>query len=281
MLQLSLPTSWGPLRLAGGSRAGEGSLVILPQFRLALDAGRAARALVPMTHVVVSHGHMDHLQGLLGWASQRHLQAMGDATVFAPRQTAAGITRLLETAAELEGGKPYAVEVSGVEPGDRVVLRREITLRFFATSHWVDTAGCCIEWKRRRLREDLAEESPEALQRRRTAGEEITEQVVTPLVAYLSDTGPEVFDREPWLAEVEVLIVECTFLHPEEMDRADRFGHMHLDHLVQRATFFRNRHVVLTHLSRRHRLGPGERIIREALAPVLGPQLHLFNVEWM
>lgn len=281
MLQLSLPTTWGPVRMAGGTRAGEGSLLVLPQFRLALDAGRPARALVPMSHVVISHGHMDHLQGLLGWASQRHLQAMGDATVFAPAAAAEGIEKLLATASALEGGRPYKVTVEAVRGGDRIALRPEITLRFLATSHWVDTVGCCLEWERRRLRADLAGESAEELQRRREDGEEITEHVTTPLIAYLADTGPEVFDREPWLADAEVLVVECTFLTAEERERARRFGHMHLEDLVERVPWFRNRHLVLTHLSRRHRLGPGERLIRSALNGVLQPQLHLFNVEWV
>jgi hypothetical protein len=71
---LELATSWGTLRIAGGSRAGEGSVLLLPQLRLALDAGRPLRALVPMVHVVVSHGHADHLLGLAAWASQRQLQ---------------------------------------------------------------------------------------------------------------------------------------------------------------------------------------------------------------
>ncbi|MGE5237110.1 MAG: hypothetical protein ACM3O7_12240, partial [Acidobacteriota bacterium] len=64
MRRLGLATSWGELRLVGGSRAGEGSILLLPQLRLALDAGRPARALVPMQHVVISHGHLDHLLGL-------------------------------------------------------------------------------------------------------------------------------------------------------------------------------------------------------------------------
>lgn len=279
MLQLALPTSWGDLRLAGGTRAGEGSLVVVPQFRFALDAGRPSRILVPMSHVAVSHGHMDHLQGLLGWASQRQLQAMGAGTVLAPVAVAPGIATLLATAAGLEGGNPYEVTVQAVRPGERVPLRREMFLRFFATSHWVDTLGCCLEWERHRLLPDLAGASPEELQQRREAGEAITEQVVTPLLAYLADTGPEVFEQEPWLADVEVLVVECTFLAAGEQERARRFGHLHLDDLVARLGALRNRHLVLTHLSRRHRLGPGERMIRHALAG-LEPRLHLFNVEW-
>jgi ribonuclease Z len=89
-----------------------------------------------------------------------------------------------------------------------------------------------------------------------------------------------VFTEHPSLAEVEVLVVECTFLRPTDRERARRFGHMHLDDLVALAPRLANRHLVLTHLSRRHRLGPGTRTIRNALGGLLRPKLHLLNVEW-
>jgi len=278
--QLGLATSWGELRLAGGSRAGEASLVLLPQFRLALDAGRPARALVPMQHVVVSHGHMDHVLGLPAWASQRQLNGIPGGSVYVPSSLGDGVRDLLSTCARLEGGEPYDVEVVPIAPGQSIELRGGFTLRFFRTSHWVETLGCSLEWVRRRLLSELAGLDGEELRRRHERGEAITEDVRTPLLAYLADTGPAVFADQPLLAEVEVLVVECTFLRPSDRERARRFGHMHLDDLVAIAPSLANRHLVLTHLSRRHRLGPGARAIRKTLAGVLRPELHLLNVEW-
>jgi ribonuclease Z len=90
-----------------------------------------------------------------------------------------------------------------------------------------------------------------------------------------------VFEREPWLNAVEVLITECTFLRPSDVERARRFGHLHLEDLVALAPRLAGRHLVLTHLSRRHRIAAGNNRIREALADVLRPELHLLNVEWL
>jgi ribonuclease Z len=167
-----------------------------------------------------------------------------------------------------------------VRPGDVVPLRRGFNLRFLATSHWVETLGCWLEWVRRRLRPALAGASAEELRHLHEAGEVVTEEVSTPLLAYLADTGPGVFPENPVLSQAEVLVVECTFLRPADRERARRFGHMHLDDLVELAPRLENRHLVLTHLSRRHRLGPGARTIRNALDGALRPKLHLLNVEW-
>jgi len=278
--QLRLATSWGELRLVGGSRAGEGSLALLPQLRLALDAGRPARALVPLETVAISHGHLDHLLGLPAWASQRQLQGMRGGRVLCPAAIAEAVRSLLAQCAALEGGKPYDVAVVPVGAGDWIDLRRDLRLGFFRTSHWVETLGVVVEWTRRRLRPDLAGTPAPELQRLRAVGKVVTEEVRTPLLAYVADSGPEVLTREPWLADVEVLIMECTFLRDGDRERARRFGHTHLDDLVAAAPDLRNRHLVLNHLSRRHRLATGARTIRKALVARLAPRLHLLNTEW-
>ena len=280
MHQLRLATSWGELRVAGGSRAGEGSLLLLPQMRLALDAGRPSRSLVPMQHVVVSHGHLDHVLGLTAWASQRQLQGMPGGVALVPAGLADRVRQLLALAASMEGGAPYGVEVADVRPGDSLRLRPDFRLTFFRTSHWVETLGCRLEWCRRRLRTAYAGLGEERLQELRAAGVELTDEVRSPLLAYVADTGPEVFDAEPWLLGVEVLVSECTFLLPSDLERARRYGHMHIDDLAAVAPRLTCRHLVLTHLSRRHRLAEGSEVITASLAGRTTAAVHLLNVEW-
>ncbi len=277
--RVQLATSWGSLLLVGGSRAGEGTVLLLPQLRLALDAGRPARALVPATTVCVTHTHLDHVLGVPAWASQRQLQGMPPGRLVVPAPQRAAFAELLERFAALEGGAGYGVEILEAHDGFTLPLRPDFELTFFATTHWVPTLGCCLWWTRKHLRPELAGLAGEQLARRRAAGEAITEEVRLPLLAYLGDTDPRVLDRCPWLATVEVLVTECTFLRPKDRERAARFGHTHLDDLAARAGTLGNRHLVLTHLSRRHRLGAGSREIRRRLAAFAG-RLHLLNSEW-
>ena len=280
MHQLRLPTSWGELRLVGGSRAGEATVVLLPQLRLALDAGRPARAVVPMQHVLVSHGHADHVGGLVAWASQRQLLGLPPGQVLTPAGIAADVAELLAVAARLEGGKPYGVVVRAAAPGDTVDLRPDFALRIIGTSHWVQTIGCIVDWSRRKLRSELAGYDEAAIVTLRAQGEEVTETVVTPLLAYLADTGPETLAELATARASEVIVTECTFLRPEERERAHRFGHTHLDDIVAIAPQLACRHLVLTHLSRRHRLGPASQAIRRALKDRFAGELHLLNSEW-
>ena len=278
--RLQFDTSWGELTVVGGSRAGEGTLILLPQLHLALDGGRAHRALPAMTTLLVSHGHVDHLGGVAYWASQRQLQSMGPARLLAPRAIAAAVEELLATHARLEGGEPYEVEVVAVEAGERHPLRRDIDLAFFPTDHWVATLGSRLLWRRHRLLPELAELSGEEIARLRGAGKTVTEEIEANLLAYCADSGPGVLQDQPEALSAEVVLIECSFYRPGDRERAARFGHMHIEDLLAALERLSCRHLVLLHASRRHRLREVEAILDERLRPHLDCSLHHLMIDW-
>jgi ribonuclease Z len=278
--RLLLDTSWGELNLVGGSRAGEGTLVLLPQLHLALDAGRAHRALPAMTTLLVSHGHVDHLGGIAYWASQRQLQSMGPARLLAPQAIAAGVEDLLTTHARLEGGEPYEVEVIAVDTDERHPLRRDIDLTFFTTDHWVATLGSRLLWRRHRLLSRFADLSGEEIAGLRSAGETVTEEIETNLLAYCADCGPGVLENEPEVLSAEVLLIECSFYRPGDRERAARYGHMHLEDLVSAVDRLSCRHLIMLHASRRHRLREVETFLDQRLRPLLDCSLHHLMIDW-
>jgi ribonuclease Z len=278
--RLVLDSSWGPLTVIGGSRAGEGTLILLPQLRLAFDPGRTHRALPPMNTVVVSHGHVDHLAGIGYWASQRTLNSMGPAELLAPRTIAPGIERLLAQFAELEGGRPYRARVIPIADGDRYRIRADMELVFFATDHWVPTLGARLVWSKRRLRSELAGLAGAEIARRRQAGEEVSEERLIPLLSYCADSGPQLFAREPAVLASEIVLLECSFFRAADRDRADRYGHLHLDDLLGITDELHCRHLVLLHASRRHRLREVEAILDGQLRPRLDCELHHLIVDW-
>ncbi len=277
--RLFLPTSWGELLVAGGSRAGEGTLLLLPQFRLALDLGRTHRAAPPMTTACLSHGHADHIAGLAYWASQRMLNSMGPAVVIAPEEIAPDIADLLAIHSRLEGGSPYPVEIVPVGNGSVYALRQDTSLHFFTTDHWVPTLGTRLVWTRKRLQPELAGADPETLAEKRRAGETITFDLSTPLLVYAADTGPGCF-ADPQNLAAEVVLLECSFWRDRDIERARQFGHLHINDVIAALPSLKCKHLVILHASRRHRLREVEKIMADELAPKLETNLHHLIVDW-
>lgn len=278
--QHHIDTSWGRLHLAGGSRAGEGTLILLPQLQLALDPGRPHRALPPMRTVVVSHGHLDHMGGLGYWASQRFLNSMPPGTMIVPEAIEEDVRALLAATARLEGGRPYDITVEPVTDGSTHSLRRDMDLRFFTTDHWVPTLGTTIVWHKRRLRPELGRLSQTEIVERRRAGEEVTVDVAIPLLSYCADSGPGLFDTHPEVFSSEIVLLECSFFSPGDRDRAARYGHTHLEDLRPHLGSIECRHLILLHASRRHRLREVENYLDNEIRPAFAGELHHLNVDW-
>jgi len=278
--RLQLATSWGPLALIGGSRAGEGTLILLPQLRLALDAGRAHRSLPPMATLCLSHGHLDHTGAFGYWLSQRFLHSMGPATALAPSTIVADLETLVATFARLEGGRPYELRLVSVDEGSVHPLRPDMELGFFRTDHWVPTLGVELIWRKRRLLPELAGQPAGEIVRRRLEGEPVATEERLPLVAYAADTGPGLFARRPDLLAAEVVLLECSFFSPSDRDRAERYGHLHLEDLLAVADRLRCRHLVLLHGSRRERLRDIETVVSRELEPLLPCPVRHLMVDW-
>lgn len=276
---LTLSTSWGDMLLTGGSRAGEGTLLVLPQFRTALDVGRPHRILPAASTACISHGHADHLGGLAYWASQRYLNSLGPATLCVPEAIAEDIAALLAVQARLEGGSPYEVSLKPVMDGSIHPLKRDFHLEFFSTDHWVPTLGSVLHWTRRRLLPELAGAEPAELAALRRQGSTITSDVVTPLLAYGADTGSGLFSSDRPL-EAEILLLECSFWNDGDVERSRTYGHLHLKDLVELAPRLKCRHLVLLHASRRNRLSSVEQTMAAELAPEFGGELHHLMIEW-
>lgn len=277
---LQLDTSWGRLTIAGASRAGEGTLILLPQLKLALDAGRPHRGLPPMATVFVSHGHADHIGGLGYWAGQRFLSSMGRGAVLVPQAIADDTSGLLSLLARLEGGRPYEVDVIGLADGSTHDLRPDIRMRFFRTDHWVPTLGAELVWRRRRLRAELVGLDQHEIARRRRAGERVSVEQRASLLSFCADTGPRLFSWRPAVLSSEVLLLECSFFKHEDRERAEQFGHLHIEDVLAIRERLRCRHLVLLHASRRHRLREAEQLIDERLRPGLSCELHHLMVDW-
>lgn len=240
------------LTLEGVSRAGDETWFRVHPPGLALDVGRGAPELTGARDIFLSHGHLDHTSGLPWVLSQRSLQDLPGPRVFCPAETAEPLEAWLRASERVDRGR-YDYELKGMKPGDRVDVGRNLTVEAFASDHGIPSLGYHLVRRDRRLRESFKGVDRGEIIRRRQSGEAVEEEVESLWLSYCGDTGDAVFDLEPRLFDSRILLLECTFVDADARERAQRYGHIHLEDLVRRRAEFRNEHLVLHHLSRRHR----------------------------
>jgi ribonuclease Z len=244
----------------GVSIAGHESFYKLPSLRALLEFGRAPEDVLGYTTVCVSHGHLDHMAGLAHYASRRRLQNLPTARVFLPADAAPHAAQWIDACEKLEGIR-YDIEIIPVAPGDRVSLRNDLGLSVLPGRHRVPTVGFLFSEVRHKLLDKLAGKSGAEIAALRASGAQVTRREEIPLLAYPGDCGQEIFDACPELFRARVLLLECSFVRPDDRERAREYAHIHLDDILARADRFENEAVVLTHFSQRYT--PDE--IRQAL----------------
>lgn len=250
----------------GVSIAGHESFYKLPAFRTLLEFGRAPEDVVGYSTVCVSHGHLDHMAGLAHFASRRRLARLPSARVLVPAETAPHVAQWVDACEKLEQ-IDYQIEVVPVSPGDRIPLRNDLELTVLPGRHRVPTVGFLFSEVRQKLLDELAGKDGREIAALRASGAAVTRREEIPLLAYPGDCGEEIFDACPELFRARVLLLECSFLLPEDRDRAREYAHIHLDDILARVEKFENEAVVLTHFSQRY--SPDE--IRKALSVIPEP----------
>jgi len=254
-----------PFRVQGYSIAGEETFVQIPELDVCFDIGRARRAALTSNYVALSHGHMDHAAGIAYYFSQRHFQGMRPGTLLCHPRLEQPLHTLMKAWIDVEAQHtPY--RIVAMEPdGEELEMKNHYFLRAFETDHTVPSLGFVVIERRSKLKPDLIGLPQEKLRELKESGQEITNTIEVPQVAYMGDTGPGSHFRRPDVQEARMVITECTFLDPTHRDRARVGKHLHIDDLVKVLPNLKADSIVITHLSRRLHLGQARDRIEEAV----------------
>jgi len=262
--------------LRGVACGGVRTCLMVPELGVMFDVAPRVAGQMRYDTILVSHGHQDHLGGLPYLISQRHMMKGGSPAVHVPIEVEAPLRRIFEAWREIED---FALEVDlhGHQPGDTVPLRGAVA-RCVRSVHRVPSLAWIVERHTRRLLPEMQGRPGPELAERRRRGEDITELHVAPLLCVTGDTQIELFDREPLVRQCAVLVHEVTGWDDHRgPDEVRRWGHTHVDELIERAERFEGQALVLVHRSPRHTRSEAERIVQTRFPAAVRDKVHVFG----
>ncbi|MEL7626783.1 MAG: ribonuclease Z [Anaerolineaceae bacterium] len=268
-------------------KRGLSSLVVQhDEYRFMVDCGEGTQRQIlksgigfkRLNHILLTHGHLDHVLGLAGLLSTfMRWEAIDEVNIYGSRHTMERVDDLVNGVVLRRQPAPIPINLFDIKPG--LIFSSE---KFQITAFAVDHRGSGSlgfrfdEFGRRPFNNEAAEAldiPPGPWRKDLVDGKTITladgriidpEQVLGPEVpgtslAVVGDVGrPEKLVEH--LRGVDALVMESTYLI-EEQEMAESFGH---STATQAATLAKEAGVgqlILTHVSRRYR---DEDILEEA-----------------
>ncbi len=254
----------GDFLLAGYSVAGEETVIIAPELDCCFDIGKCPREALSVNHVLLSHGHADHVAGIPYYFAQRDFQGNEGGKALVPSALVEPLEGLLRAWGRVEGHVP-PYRLVGMEPGDDFELRRGLVARAFATAHRAASLGFSVVDVRHKLKEEYLGLAGPEIVALKDKGTEITRRVEVPLVAYLGDTAKRNYADLPEVRDARALLIECTFFDPDHMSRARAGKHLHVLDLPEVLEGMNNEKIIIVHVTRRTNMGQAKKILRREL----------------
>jgi ribonuclease Z len=240
------------LTIEGYSRAAVQSYWRIPELKIGFDLGAQPWDFMGTPTWLITHTHLDHVAALPVYVARRRMMKMEPPTLYLPEEAVEDVKKLLLIMQRLDRGR-QACSLNGVKPGDEIALSRENVITAFRTTHTIPSVGYVVWDRRNKLKEEYHGLPGEKIRDLRLSGTEVTREVRTPILAYTGDTSPAGLDGCPAVFEAKILITELSFIRPNHRrDKIHKFGHMHLDDLLERADRFKNELIICGHFSTRY-----------------------------
>jgi len=252
------------LKIIGYSVAGEETVVAVPQLDVCFDIGKAPQQVIPINHVLLTHGHMDHAAGVAYYLSHRNFCGQNAGTILAPQNLLAPIKDIIRAWERLDGNKIPA-NLVGVKPGDEHRIKPNLFARVFPTRHSKGSVGYSIIEKRKKLKPEFTDLTGPQIVELKKQGVEIDSPLELPIVTYFGDTRYVDFSQLEYVVNSRILIAECTFFVAEHTTRAEAGRHMHIDEFAGLIEKLKNQYIIITHLTQRTSMSEIRRILEKTL----------------
>jgi ribonuclease Z len=227
----------------------------VPEARAVFDAG----TVLPVTvdHLFLTHGHPDHAGALPAIAARRKIQGCPrPLMVYLPAEIAEDVKTALDAMGRIGGDRSSSetITLRPCKPGDAVPLEHGISVRAMKTFHRVPTCGWAVEQTTRKLRPEFQGMPGKEIGRLRAEGVVVADEAVRTMLVIPGDTTIDFLLENEQARRAHVLTHEVTYWDDRSsIEECRKFGHTHVDDMIEHCEKFEGDFLVLVHRSLKYR----------------------------
>jgi ribonuclease Z len=255
--------------LVGRSRAGQATALAISELHWLLDCGAVVQGWQPKI-ILLTHTHADHIHALPVWNNNNinNPHNKNATIVYAPASHVSRLESFLKAHRDLiQDDNVHDRTTTTTESTGLYIIPQQPHETFQITqggsTYIIYTLQCdhriaCLGYSIFKVKQKRKQEYAGLLGREiaqlRAEGVRVTEGVEEPFLCFLGDTTHLVFDRHfEILQQHRWIVVECTFLDDDDIERAQQRTHMHWKHLQPIVTAHPHVLFVLIHFSLKYK----------------------------
>lgn len=271
-----LKYSHANIDLEGISEGGIRTSICIPRYNILFDIGGILHDKIYIENVLVTHGHLDHSAGIPYFISQRSLQKLKAPNIYINEAMFEKTKQIIQLYSEIEGFD-YNYNLISTPTNKEFPLNGNSFFKAFKTTHRIASQGYTVFERVRKLLPEFAGLTGQEIVKRKSRGEIVTEIRECPTISFSGDTQIEYILENKEVRESKILILECTYLDDDRnIERARKWGHIHLDEIVAYANEFKNEKIILIHFSKRYKHSVIKDLVRKKIPNILKGRIHCF-----
>jgi len=210
--------------------------------------------------VFITHTHSDHIHMLTHLKSRRT-----KPDIYLPYETAEAVEEFMTRAQYMtdnfvrtaEQPLEPAYTLKPVKPNEIIKIKRgndDFLVEIVECVHRVPCVGYLFYSMGQKLKPEYKSLSGKEIGVLRKSGVDIYAIIKKPLFAFMGDTHAQVFENNPQILDMPIVITECTFLEEDEKENALRTGHTLFSQLLPFLLAHPKTLFILIHFSLRYRI---------------------------
>ena len=264
--------------LQGFAQGGWRTSIHVAEFGCIFDAGTTLP--VASDKYFITHGHPDHAGAIPSIVARRSIQDAGDTHIYVPRAIEKNLNAALDNMAQVFGGRrSLGHHIHGLVRGDEVKLRKDVKVRVLRTYHGVPSVGYGVITKTRKLKLEFQGVEGHELGRLKREGVEITDERENVDLVIPGDTKIDFLLNCEEARKAKVLLHEVTVWDSKLSSPAKtrRYGHTHVDEMIEHCEKFEGQALVLVHRSMKHTRKEIEGTLKRRFPTSMLSKIHLFD----